>query len=117
MKSHGFLYSQTRYWYKKGEYRISRPHGQSDTAFRSGDGWSWLTVCHIFSNYISLKDHQNYLDQVKEKMYGLLNPSLSKSMLRKVIRRKTAYTRGCDVAISQKETKLLHFKAKASTQN
>ena len=40
----GFQMITRRTWYKKGEYRLRKPHGTSENSFRSGDGWSWLNV-------------------------------------------------------------------------
>jgi len=40
----GFVRVVKRTWYKKGEYRLKRPHGISESSFRPGDGWSWLSV-------------------------------------------------------------------------
>jgi hypothetical protein len=43
----GFSRIIIRTWYKKGEYRLKRPHGIPESSFRPGDGWSWLTVCTV----------------------------------------------------------------------
>jgi hypothetical protein len=76
-----------RSWYKKGESRIRRPHGISETTYRSGDGWNWLS------------EHYEYLDQVKEQM--------------KNIRRKTAFTYSSEYASSQKQAKIEYFRTQA----
>lgn len=58
-RGNGFMQIYKRFWYKKGEYRLKRPHGISLNSFRSGDGWEWLS------------DHFEYIDQVKNQMYVL----------------------------------------------
>jgi hypothetical protein len=55
----GYMQIYKRFWYKKGEYMLKRPHGISLNSFRSGDGWAWLS------------DHFEYIDQVKDQMYVL----------------------------------------------
>ena len=40
----GYLRVTKRLWFKKGEFKIVRPHGFSENAFRPGDRWGWLSV-------------------------------------------------------------------------
>lgn len=84
-----------RFWYKKGEYRLKRPHGIPLNSFRSGDGWAWLS------------DHFEYIDLVKDQMY-VLN-LLEITFFRKKVKRKTAYTYQCEVAEREKSAKSTFF--------
>jgi hypothetical protein len=42
-----FHLSQVRFRFRKGEYKLSDPHGQPPGVFRAGDRWNWLSVGYI----------------------------------------------------------------------
>ena len=108
--------SQRRYWYKKGEYRIRRPHGLSESTFRSGDGWGWLSVCksNKFVCPILCRTISSIWTKSKKECMCPANSCCTCKLCRKGIRRKTAYTTMSEKATLQKATKTSHLKDRTS---
>lgn len=104
------LYFQKRNWYKKGEFRISRPHGISETSFRPGDRWGWLKVCRIIFYFHLIRIIMSTLSRLKRKCITIFCTAV-RFLFRKKVRRKTPYTYASDFAAQHKKEKVSHFKS------